>query len=212
MKSKFIILLLGSLILFSDCNPFKNLGKTKDERRTERKQKRAKRLVNKAIKVDPSILSIDTIYLPGASIDSSFSVDSSINFVDSIVDRLLHNLDDWGNNSAGNSRLDIEYLKEWAINALKDSIRLRDLIKDTITHRFLRNGVAYRMKIWDKNGRIYYGLDQGERMIFDSDVIIKELNFWEKHNWWIKILFWLVIILLVAYLLKEKLKQYFNIK
>ena len=207
MKSKLIILLLGSLILFSGCNLFKNLGKTKDERRQERKSKRAKRLVNKAVRIDPSILHPDTIILPGAHIDSSIHIDTVINFVDPIIDRVLHGLDDIRNISTGNSGVDREFLRNWAINALKDSIRLRDLIQDTLTHRFLRNGVIYRMKIWDKNGRIFYDLDQGEGQILDTNVIIKPLTTWEKHGWWIKFLFWIFLILTLLTLFRAKLRD-----
>jgi len=141
MKNKFIILLIGSLILFSDCNPFKNLGTTKDERKKERKEKRARRLVDKAIRIDPSILHPDTITIPGTNIDSSIQVDTSIQFIDNIIDSLLHNLDGIRDNDSGISDFDFETIRHWAIAALKDSIMNRDLIIDTITHRFLRNGV-----------------------------------------------------------------------
>ncbi len=207
MKSKLLILVLGSLILFSDCNPFKNLGKTKQERKDERKSKRARKLVNKAVRIDPSILHPDTILVPGTHIDSSFSIRDSINFVDSIIARIIYTLDDRGNNSTGYSGIDREALRKWAIMTLKDSIRTRDLIRDTITHKFLRNGVVYVFKIWDHNGRIFYDLDQGEKIILDADVIIKELNFWERLSWWIKGLFWIIIILIVIKIIWWKIKQ-----
>lgn len=205
MKRRLIILLLGSMILFSDCNPFKNLGKTKEERRNERHSKRARRLVDKAIRVDPSILHPDTIIIPGAHIDSSVHVDTVINFVDSIIDRIIHSLDDRGGDGAGYSGMDREALRQWAIGALKDSIINRDLIKDTITHLFLRNGVEYRIKIWDHQGRIFYDMDQGEKIILDADVIIKPLNYWERNGWWLKFLFWFLVILTIIWIIKKKI-------
>lgn len=212
MKSKLIILLLGFIIIFSGCNPFKNLGKTKDERRTERKHKKARRLVDKAIRIDPSILHPDTIIIPGTHIDSSIHVDTSINFVDSIINRFIYHLDDRGNSSTGYSGMDIESLREWAIATLKDSILLRNLITDTITHKFLRNGVLYKMKIWDQNGKIFYDLNQGERVILDEKVIVNEATWWDNNKWWVTGLFWLIIIIMAIALSWKKLKQLFGVK
>ncbi len=212
MKGNLIILLLGFLIFFSGCNLIKNLGKTKDERKKERKEKRARRLVNKAARVDPSILHFDTIRIPSTHIDSSIHVDTNIHFVDSIIDRIIHSLDDSRSHITGNSQLDREAVREWSIKVMKDSILKRDLIKDTITHQFLEDGIVYTFKFWDHKGKIFYDFEKSEKLIFYKQIIIKALTVWEKLTWWAKGLFWLFLIILFSFIFKWTYKRFLGYK
>ena len=212
MKGKLFILLIASLILFSDCNPFKNLGKTKDERKTERKQKRARRLVAKAVRIDPSILHSDSIRIPGANIDSSIQVDTSIQFIDNIIDSLLHNLDVIRDSNPRIREFNFETIREWAIKTLKDSIINRDIIKDTIVHKFTENGVEYTFKFWDHNGKILYDFEHGDSVVFYKQIIIKALTVWEKLTWWSKGLFWLFLIILLFLTFKWTYKRLIGYK